>query len=55
MGRKRKEIKINFKCESCGYIPESDKEKSNENWNVISLICPKCKGKIKIDYENSTF
>lgn len=52
MGRK-KELKINFKCESCDYIPEPDKEQSNENWSVISTICPKCNGKIKINYENS--
>lgn len=55
MGRKKKEFKIEFKCENCGYVPEPDKKQNNENWNIISTICPKCNGRVKIDFENSKF
>lgn len=48
MARKPK-IEFDFKCENCGYIPEPDKEKSNENWNVIMMICPECNGRVKMN------
>jgi predicted RNA-binding Zn-ribbon protein involved in translation (DUF1610 family) len=47
MVRKKKEL-FNFECEKCGYVPEPDKEKSNENWNVVMLTCPKCGGRIQM-------
>lgn len=45
MARKPK-IQFEFKCVDCGYMPEPDKEKSNENWNVINCTCPKCGGRV---------
>jgi Zn finger protein HypA/HybF involved in hydrogenase expression len=47
MARKPK-IEFEFTCKDCGHIPEPDKEKSNENWNVIIMTCPKCGGKINM-------
>lgn len=51
MARKKKsEPIITYKCEDCGDIPEPNKEKSNENWQVIDLKCLKCGGRIKMDF-----
>jgi DNA-directed RNA polymerase subunit RPC12/RpoP len=53
MARKKKsEPNITYKCGDCGYIPEPNKEKSNENWTVIDLNCPECGGRIKMDFSS---
>lgn len=36
-------------CTECGYKPAPDKEKSNENFEVFPVKCPKCGGRIKFE------
>jgi Zn finger protein HypA/HybF involved in hydrogenase expression len=49
MAKKSKSL-FEFTCEDCGYIPQPNKEKSNKNWDVIDVICPKCGGKVKMEF-----
>lgn len=49
MTRKAKKL-FEFACEDCGYIPQPNKEKSNENWDVVVVVCPKCGGKVKMEF-----
>lgn len=51
MARKPK-VDFEVKCENCGYIPEPNKEKSNEHWAVFSTTCPKCGGRVKMTLNN---
>lgn len=48
---KKSKLNMIFKCESCGELPKRIEEQSNENWNVIPVICEKCGGKIKPSFE----
>lgn len=41
-------IEFELKCGNCGYVPEPDKTKSNDNWDVYSTTCPKCGCRVKI-------
>lgn len=33
---------LNLVCPDCGYIPEKNKSKSNESWEVFDMKCPEC-------------
>ena len=45
-------IELEVRCEKCGQVPEQDKTKSNDNWNVYSTTCPKCGGRVKINFKD---
>lgn len=49
--KKKEYPKAEFKCSTCGYVPEPDKSKSNENWNVYQTTCPKCGGRIQMNFK----
>jgi predicted RNA-binding Zn-ribbon protein involved in translation (DUF1610 family) len=41
--------KVWYGCGNCGYKPEPDKDKSNENWNVYNnQPCPSCGEKMSV-------
>ena len=44
----KKKIKMEFICKSCGYKPEP---KTTGNWECVSTTCPKCGGKVGINFE----
>lgn len=45
--------KMWFGCPKCGYKPEKNKTKSNENWNVFDVgKCPVCKTEMRINFDN---
>lgn len=50
MTRKPK-IEIDFKCSECGEKQEQNKDKSNENWKIFDMKCPKCGGKIDLVFK----
>ena len=50
MVRKKKRLMYEMFCEVCKEPATKDDKKSSENWDVISMTCFKCGGKIKIDF-----
>lgn len=51
MGKKKKILMYEMYCEVCKKPAVKDEGISTENWNVIPLICSKCGGRIKIDFD----
>jgi DNA-directed RNA polymerase subunit RPC12/RpoP len=43
-------IEVEYICGKCGNKDLFDKNKSNQNWEVISMVCPKCKGRVKMNF-----
>jgi Zn finger protein HypA/HybF involved in hydrogenase expression len=50
MAKSKKPLFI-LKCKDCDYIPEEDKEKSNENWHVYDTKCPKCGKPLDMEFQ----
>lgn len=38
----REKQKVEFYCPKCGWVNETIKEQSNENWSVVNPTCDKC-------------
>ena len=51
MAKKKKKLMYPMYCDKCGKTPNTDKNKSTDNWTVFNLDC-ECGGRIKIDFDN---
>ena len=40
--KKIKKQEVEFYCPKCGWVNETKKEQSNENWSVVNPNCDKC-------------